>query len=59
MISAENVLPYDRTILSKAIKANVKNLSLRNEKFYSDNDIELMLGRTVVSVNGKDKKAIL
>lgn len=60
VITSENSLPYDRTLLSKGITgASVPNLLLRSAEFLENSDIEYKLGSTVVSTNAKEKEVIL
>jgi apoptosis-inducing factor 3 len=61
LISKESRLPYDRTILSKGyLNGNLKAeaLPLRNEDFYKEADIELMLGQEVTRVEARERKVI-
>ncbi|EAZ89582.1 FAD-dependent oxidoreductase [Crocosphaera chwakensis] len=54
LISAEEILPYDRTQLSKKYlqgKTRENALSLRSQEFYAQHDIELKLGKIVTKVN--------
>lgn len=53
MVGDENVLPYQRPPLSKAFlygDADEESLQFRNQKFYDDNKIELILGDAIVAV---------
>ncbi|WP_107669636.1 FAD-dependent oxidoreductase [Cyanothece sp. BG0011] len=57
-ISAEEKLPYDRTLLSKKYlqgKTREKGLTLRSHEFYDQYDIELKLGKTVTKVDPSQK----
>ena len=49
MITQENILPYDRPKLSKAMSASGKDLQLRQDSFFQDWKIETMLGGTCFS----------
>jgi 3-phenylpropionate/trans-cinnamate dioxygenase ferredoxin reductase subunit len=54
IVGDENVLPYQRPPLSKAFlygEADEESLLFRNQKFYNDNNIELILGDAIVSVS--------
>ena len=60
VISNENFLPYDRTILSKWVTgAEVPALQLRSAEFFENSDIEYVLGKTVVGLNAEKKHVIL
>jgi 3-phenylpropionate/trans-cinnamate dioxygenase ferredoxin reductase subunit len=53
MVGDENALPYQRPPLSKAYlygDADEESLQFRNQKFYNDNNIELILGDAIVAV---------
>jgi 3-phenylpropionate/trans-cinnamate dioxygenase ferredoxin reductase subunit len=53
MVGDENNLPYQRPPLSKAYlngEADEESLQFRNQKFYQDNNIELVLGDAVVDI---------
>ena len=59
LISKETRIPYDRTILSKgylsgSLKAEA--LPLRNDDFYKEADIELILGQEVTRLEAREKK---
>ncbi len=54
LISKENKIPYDRPNLSKEYlsgEAEEEWMPLRNEEFYNDNDIELLLNHHVTELN--------
>ncbi len=62
LISKEKRLPYDRTILSKGYlngSMQAETLPLRNEDFYREADIELMLGQEVHRLEVPQKKIFL
>ena len=62
MISAEQMLPYDRTKLSKAyLQGNAESdaLPLRSCEFYDQQSIELRFGSAVTKVNALNKKITL
>lgn len=53
MVGDENALPYQRPPLSKAYlygEADEESLQFRNQKFYQDNNIQLVLGDAIVAV---------
>ena len=53
MVGDESILPYQRPPLSKAYlygEADEESLQFRNEKFYLDNRIDLVLGDAVIDV---------
>jgi len=54
MVGDESIAPYQRPPLSKAYlygEADEESLQFRNEKFYADNRIDLILGDAVVEVS--------
>lgn len=54
MISAEDVLPINRPMLSKDLKAAISQpdtLSVHDEQWYADLEIQLILGRTVMAID--------
>lgn len=56
MVGDEAVAPYQRPPLSKAFlygEADEESLQFRNEKFYQDNRIDLILGDAVIAVETK------
>lgn len=56
VISAENVVPYDRTLLSKALPVgDASKWSLRSNEFLNNADIDVKLGQRAESVNTSDK----
>ena len=61
MISRENYLPYYRPMLTKTMLAGftAEQLGIESEKWYADNDILPLLGRTVASVDTKAKTVAL
>ena len=61
LISDEPHLPYDRPPLSKDILQGTRAASdvlLREEKFYGDNDIDLMLGNRVASIVPAERRLL-
>ena len=59
VISREDVIPYDRTLLTKAVGGDSSKWSLRPADFLADADIDYKLKSRVYSVNPKEKKVIL
>ena len=59
MICRENYLPYDRVKVSKAMDNNIESILLRNEEFYDENDIEVMLGVSATSLSLESKEVSL
>lgn len=57
LISNESTLPYDRVKLSKTMDA--APVHLRSQKFYDDNNIEIITGVSATSLNSKDKEISL
>lgn len=52
LISKEKVLPYDRTMLTKIVmKAKSDSIKIKNETFFKDNKIDLMLGEEACDVD--------
>ena len=54
MVTQEDILPYDRTWLSKDYltgKVSQEEMPLRTKEFYQDNDIEVLLNKQVVKVD--------
>lgn len=54
LISNEKTLPYDRVKLSKVMDA--APVLLRSQKFYDDNDIEILTDTFVTSLDTRDKQ---
>ena len=57
LVGDESVLPYQRPPLSKAYlfgDADEESLEFRNERFYADNKIDLVLGDPIVNVSITD-----
>ena len=62
LVGDEAPLPYHRPPLSKAYlqdQISEEKLLLRNEQFYQDSDVTLMLGRRAESINRKTKEVTL
>jgi 3-phenylpropionate/trans-cinnamate dioxygenase ferredoxin reductase subunit len=58
LIADELHLPYQKPPLSKGFlngKQTVENLLFRNEKYYDDNQIELVLGEEIVAIDVENK----
>jgi apoptosis-inducing factor 3 len=58
MVTQEDILPYDRTWLSKDYltgKVSKEEMPLRTEKFYQDNGIEVWLNKQVVKVDAVNR----
>ena len=54
MVTQEDILPYDRTWLSKDYltgKVSKEEMPLRTKEFYQDNNIEVLLNKQVVKVD--------
>jgi NADPH-dependent 2,4-dienoyl-CoA reductase/sulfur reductase-like enzyme/nitrite reductase/ring-hydroxylating ferredoxin subunit len=61
LISQESRVPYDRTALSKDFLSGdmeADSLPLRNDDFYKEADIELLLGKRVSQINTSSKTII-
>ena len=60
MVSKEESVPYDRTLLSKAIASgDSSKFGLRDEGFLKDADIDVSLKVPVFSIKPEEKKVIL
>jgi NAD(P)H-nitrite reductase large subunit len=60
VLSAEDVLPYDRTLLTKVLATgDATKFGLRNEEFFKNVDIEYRLRTTVKHVDARAKKVTL
>jgi 3-phenylpropionate/trans-cinnamate dioxygenase ferredoxin reductase subunit len=58
VISSENVLPYDRSLLSKTLATgDASKFTLRSSDFLDQYNIDFALGTTVTSIN-KDSKSV-
>ncbi len=54
LVTDEDTMPYDRTALSKSVlagEAGMEDAVMRDDDFYRDSGIDLMLGRTVTKVD--------
>jgi len=59
MISAEDMVPYDRTLLSKALAVgDASKMALRPPEFLADADIETKLKKRVFKIKPEEKKII-
>jgi len=62
LISAEPRLPYQRPPLSKGYLSGEQledDLIIRQEKFYTDHGVDLLLGRRVIAINRTDRSVVL
>mmetsp|Transcript_14883 Transcript_14883/g.25354 ORF Transcript_14883/g.25354 Transcript_14883/m.25354 type:complete len:128 (+) Transcript_14883:740-1123(+) len=60
MISNEDVLPYDRTLLSKGLPdVSPQKLLLRSKEFFEEYGIDCKLNSEVVAVDKEAKKVTL
>ncbi|PRP85408.1 apoptosis-inducing factor 3-like [Planoprotostelium fungivorum] len=55
----ENFLPYDRPKLSKAMNISADKIYLRNQTYFDQHGIEVLLGTEVTELDAKNKKAKL
>jgi NAD(P)H-nitrite reductase large subunit len=59
-VSEEEVLPYDRTILSKGVAtSDASKLSLRSGEFVKEFDIDFALGQPASKIDRENKQVIL
>jgi len=59
MVTKDKYLPYDRSRLSKSMKATPKELEMRSEQFYKDCDIDVRLSSEVVGVDTEKRNVKL
>ena len=60
MISQEEIIPYDRTLLSKALPmVDARKKPLRDADFLSSANIDCKLGSTVTEINRVAKRVTL
>lgn len=59
LISNEEILPYDRPKLSKAMDAKPKAVQLRKKQFYDEHHIEVLTGVSATSLNFQNKEIML
>ncbi|XP_055694842.1 apoptosis-inducing factor 3-like isoform X2 [Lutzomyia longipalpis] len=55
LICKENVLPYDRIKVNKAMDSKLEAITLRKQEFYDANDIEVMLDVEATKLDTKDQ----
>lgn len=60
ILSKENIKGYYRPQLSKLLSSDIEidNLAIKDDKWYKDNDIELILNTEVVKIDSDNKKVI-
>lgn len=59
LLTSENYVPYDRTLLTKATAVgDPNNWKLRSEQYLGDADIDVKLDTTVVKIDPKEKTII-
>ena len=56
LLTQENILPYDRVILSKNFATDASKVLLRNQEFFRDYDIEVVLNAEVIKVDTEAKR---
>lgn len=54
MVCKESYLPYDRVKVSKAMDVKIDAMLLRSPDFYSENDIETMVGVEALKLDTKE-----
>ena len=60
IVSDEAMVPYDRTLLSKALaNGDASKWALREPSFLAEADIDVKTGRGVFNINMDEKKVIL
>lgn len=59
MLSKDEYVPYDRTILSKFIPKDMSKIQLRSPEFLKEYDIDIKNKANVVTLDNKNKKVIL
>jgi len=59
VVCKENVLPYDRPKLSKAMSSTADKILLRPAEFYKERNIEFLLGVEVTELDAATKTATL
>ena len=60
MLSSEDILPYDRTLLSKVLPTgDATKFLLRSDEFYKSADIDYKLSVTATKVDTKNRKITL
>mmetsp|Transcript_20801 Transcript_20801/g.38645 ORF Transcript_20801/g.38645 Transcript_20801/m.38645 type:complete len:565 (-) Transcript_20801:47-1741(-) len=58
MISNENQPPYDRTVLSKNLNIDSSLLRLRDDKFYEDYGIDVVLNTNIARIDPNEKGVV-
>jgi len=56
MLTEEELLPYDRPLLSKNLKGSADNFLLKQADFYTEYEIDVRLGSKVVGVDAQEKE---
>lgn len=59
MVCKESYLPYDRIKVSKAMDVKIDSILLRGPDFYSEHDIETMVGVEALKVDTQEQKVFL
>lgn len=59
MVCKEPYLPYDRVKVSKAMDVKIDSMLLRTHDFYSDNDIEAMVGVEATKLDTQERQVSL
>uniref|UniRef100_A0AAY4A4Q3 Rieske domain-containing protein n=1 Tax=Denticeps clupeoides TaxID=299321 RepID=A0AAY4A4Q3_9TELE len=55
MVTRDDLLPYDKTRLSKVMDVENNSITLRREEFFQQFDIEVWFNKQVTSVNTEEK----
>lgn len=59
MVCKESYLPYDRVKVSKAMDVKIDSMLLRTPDFYSEHDIETMVGVEALKLDTKERQVSL
>jgi NADPH-dependent 2,4-dienoyl-CoA reductase/sulfur reductase-like enzyme/nitrite reductase/ring-hydroxylating ferredoxin subunit len=59
LVSQEESLPYDRTMLTKWVPPKVDGIALRGKEFFEEYDIKINYNSIVTKVNNNDKTVTL
>lgn len=59
MVCKEDCLPYDRVKVSKSMDSEPDTITLRDEEFYDENDIEVLLKVSAISFSCHTKEIVL
>lgn len=51
LVCKENALPYDRIKVSKAIDVTIDKLQLRDDEFYTNNDIKVLKNTAAITID--------